>query len=234
MGFLVPLGISLGTSIGSSLLGNLFAPKPTAAQNTATAGLQTAQSTGLSNAQSLFGQGSQAVAQPLNYYAGILSGNRSQLASTLAPEVSQIGAGFGQAQRTSAALMPRGGPSAEFNAELPYQQQAAVSNLFQTARPQAAAAQASLGTNLLAQGANQLSTSTSAGRDVLNAQQQQNELQAQQANKIGSGLFSMIQTYGFPALAKQFPSLFGSLAKSDVNSSSPSPLFSNGGAPQGV
>lgn len=200
-----PLLGSVAMSGLGSLLGRVNpTPQQTQVQNNDL----TAQGIGLNTGRNLLGMGTGAIQQPLNYWSSILSGNRALATSALAPEIGQIGQGYQQAGRTSAALMPRGGPSAQVLGDMPYQQQRDVSTLFQQARPQAASALASAGSGLLGQGANALYASTAAGRDVLQQQQFQQQLEAQRGGEIGKGLFSMFQQYGMPALKKQFPNLF--------------------------
>jgi hypothetical protein len=207
------LATSLGASLGASALGSLLGKyNPTPQQQQATQNNLTAQNLGIQTGQSLLGMGTSAVQQPINYWTSILSGNRGLATSALAPEISQIGQGYQQAGRTSAALMPRGGPSAQVLGDMPYQQQRDVSTLFQQARPAAASALGNMGSSLLGQGANALYASTAAGRDVLQQQQFGQQLEAQRGQQIGAGLFSAFQQYGYPALQKAYPNIFGAPA----------------------
>jgi len=105
--------------------------------------------------------------------------------------------------------MPRGGPSASFNAELPFAQQRDVANLLQTARPQAAgsllgAAQniGGLGSSLLGSGISAIYGATQAGRDIISQQQQAQAAAAARGNAIGGGLFDLVNKYGMPLLDK--------------------------------
>ncbi len=197
-------------SLASSGLGALLGrSSPTALEQQVLNKDAASQNLGFQTGQNLIGMGTGAVQQPINYWSSILSGNRGMMTSALAPEISQIGQGYQQAGRTSQALMPRGGPSAEVLGNMPFQQQRDVSTLFQQARPQAAGALANLGTGLLGQGANALYASTAAGRDILQQQQNLRLQQQQRGTQIGAGRFSMFQQYGMPALKKQFPNLFG-------------------------
>lgn len=219
MSFLAPLATSLAGSAGSSLLGSLMGNVgPTAAQKQVLDQNAEAQSIGLNSGRNLIGMGTQAVQKPLDYWGSILSGNRGMMTSALAPEISQIGQGYSQANKTSAALMPRGGPSAEVQGQMPFQQQRDVSSLFQQARPAAAGALGNLGGSILGQGANALYASTAAGRDILTQQQQMQDANRLRGSSIGAGLFSQFQQYGIPALKKHYPNLFnmqGSTSESD-------------------
>src|SRR5262250_996203 len=138
---LAPIGAQLGASaLGSKLAGGaqttplqdeVFRQQLAAGQ----LGMQTAQGL-LPQGQNLLTMGAQQMQSPMNYWSSLLSGNRGLATSALAPEISRIGQGYQQAANTSAALMPRGGPSAAFNAELPFAQQRDISTLMQQARPQ--------------------------------------------------------------------------------------------------
>jgi len=218
MGFLAPIAapiLKAGLGIGSSLLGSkLGSVHPTDQERQVMAndiaaqqlGLGTARQT-IPQAQNLIGLGTSGFNAPMNYWSSILSGNRGLATSALAPEIGRIGQGYQTAARTSAALNPRGGPSASFLSELPFQQQRDVSTLMQQARPQAAtslfgAAQGvtGAGSNLLNTGVNTLLGSTQAGRDILTQAQNARQIEQQRGQGIGAGLFDIINKYGFPAI----------------------------------
>lgn len=206
----IPLIASAGASIGSSLLGSkLTQAKPTPTQQNVLNLDAQAQQQGLDTSKNLIGMGTQATQPVLNYWSSILSGNRGQVTSAMAPEISRIASGYKAATDTSTALMPRGGPRADILADMPYRQQRDVSTLLQTARPQAAAQLGGMGMSLLSGGVNSLIGSTSAGRDILTQQQQQQQLEATRGAAAGKGLFDMFTKYGMPALAKQWPTIFG-------------------------
>lgn len=206
MPFLAPALPIIGKAalgLGSSLLGNKLAKsKNTDQAQDALNMTQQSQREATAGGKNLLALGTTTTQPVLNYWSSILSGNRGQMASALAPEASQISHGYQQAANTSAALMPRGGPSASFLGELPFQQQRDVSSLFQSARPQAASQLGGLGMNLLSHGTNLIQASTGAGRGILEQQQQQKLLEAERGKSIGAGLFDILQKYGFDALDK--------------------------------
>lgn len=213
----LPMIAKAGAMAGGSLLANkLSKAKPTTPESTVLSqdaesqklGLDTAKST-LPGAQNLIGMGSGAFQPVLNYWSSILSGDRGKMTSAMAPEISRIGEGYKTAGETSAALNPRGGPSASFLSELPFSQQRDVTSLLQGARPAAATGLLNAGTqttnagsSLLTNAINAIYGSTAAGRDILNQQQNQKELEATRGKSIGAGLFDLIQKYGFPAIDK--------------------------------
>lgn len=229
MGFLAPLAIQGGMAVGGSLLGNrLGRAKPTGAEQSVLDTGQAAQKTGLQTGTSLLGQGAQGAQAPMNYWSSILSGNRGGITSALGPELMRLGEGYGAASRTSAALNPRGGPSSTFLAEQPWQQQRDTTTLLQGARPQAATSLFDAANRLIGQGANSIQMATSAGRNILDQQQNLRELEAKRGTAIGSGLFSLIQKYG-PQIDALLKGPGGKGGGANLSS-----LFNNGGNPEGV
>ena len=223
MGFIAPFLPAIikgGIGLGTSLLGNKLAggPQTTPLQDqvfqqqleAGKLGMDTARQL-LPQGQNLLTMGAQQMQSPMNYWSSILSGNRGLATSAMAPEISRIGQGYQTAANTSAALMPRGGPSAAFMSELPFAQQRDVSSLLQSARPAAAgsllgAAQniGGLGSSLLGSGISAIYGAAQAGRDIINQQQQAQAAAAQRGQAIGGGLFDLINKYGFPAIDKIF------------------------------
>src|ERR1700746_2848380 len=222
---LAPLATSLGAGVGLSALGNLIAghPKSTGPEQSVLNADQNAINLQQGNAgqlipqgQNLLGMGSQAYQPVLNYWSSLLSGNRGAMTSALAPEIGLINQGYNTAAQTSPTPPPRGGPRADILSNMPFQRQGAITNLFQTLRPQAAQGLAGLGqsltgagSNVLGQATNALYGSTGAGNSCLQQQAALRNQAMQQGRSIGSGLFSIFQQYGQPALAQQFPTIFG-------------------------
>lgn len=200
MGFLAPFAPAIikgGIGIGSSLLGNLLGrAKPSAKENSVLNNAEAVQNTGLTQGKSLLDQGGAATQQPVNYWASLLSGNRGGITSAMGPELLRMGEGYQAAGRTSAALNPRGGPSSDFLSQLPFQQQRDVTSLLQGVRPEAAKSLFGAGNSLLSHGANLLTASTSAGKSILEQQQNMRELEAQRGGAIGKGIFDILQKYG--------------------------------------
>lgn len=221
MAFLAPLA---ATAVGS-LFANKLAKAgtgPTKLEQPVLNQDAQAQKTGLGigtslapQGQNLINMGAQGYQPVLNYWSSILSNNRGAATSALAPEISRIGQGYQSATQTSTALNPRGGTSAEFNAEAPYAQQHDVSTLLQTARPAAATSllqgsqsATSAGAGVLSNAVSAIYGSTPAGRDILQQQQQSRAQQTQNSKSIGQGLFDLIQKYG-PQMQSKIGGLFG-------------------------
>lgn len=73
-----------------------------------------------------------------DYWSRLLSGDRSEMTSVLAPEIGRIGEGYTQARREVGQFAPRGGGRASTLGEIPFQRARDVSTLFSTMRPLAA------------------------------------------------------------------------------------------------
>lgn len=187
---------------------------------------------GAEMSRNLFDLGQPAVQQPLNYWASILSGDRSKMTSALGPELSRIGGGYQQAGQTAAALNPRGGPTPDFLSQQPYSQQRDVSTMFQQARPQAAGQLAGTGSNLLANAINALYGSTAAGRDVLNFEQARRERDRESGISIGRTIYDIFYpAQGQGGLASILGDIFKGGAKtggSTQNFNIPSPTSMRG------
>jgi len=214
----LPFLLQAGTTIGASAIANKLGggAQTTPLQDkvfqqqleAGKLGMDTARQL-LPQGQNIIKMGTGALQQPANYWSSILSGNRGLMTSALAPEISRIGQGYQTAQNASAALMPRGGPSAEFNAELPFQQQRDISTLMQQARPQAASnlfnvgqGLGQLGQGLIGSGISSIYGATAAGRDIIQQQQQAQAAAAERGKAIGTGLFDLINKFDFGSIFK--------------------------------
>lgn len=80
------------------------------------------------------------LAQTADYEKGILSGDRSKILATEAPEISSLLSSYDAARKSAGQLAPRGGGRSEILNELPYKEAGDVNKLIQKARPEAAAA----------------------------------------------------------------------------------------------
>lgn len=155
-----------------------------------------AQRIGLGAGKDMLSMGTTAYHPVVNYLSELLSGNNAALTSAAGPEIFKIGEGYRTAGRTSAALNPRGGPSAEFSAELPWAQQRDITHLLQGLRPQAAGQLGSAAGNILGNAVNSLYLSTNAGREILNSEQARRQREAANGEAIGSSIFDFLTKYG--------------------------------------
>lgn len=79
-----------------------------------------------------------------NYYHSLMSGSRADLVSALAPEIEGVNRRYANTTQIARELAPRGGASAEFNAEIPYKRAGEVQALISGGRSNAASALANL------------------------------------------------------------------------------------------
>lgn len=68
-----------------------------------------------------------------SYYRALLSGNRADLLTALSPQVRGVNARYQQLTAAQRELSPRGGASASFNAQLPYQRNSEINSLISAA-----------------------------------------------------------------------------------------------------
>ncbi len=78
------------------------------------------------------------LATAANYDLGILSGDRSKVLATEAPEISSLLSSYDAARKSAGQLTPRGGGRSATLNELPYKEAGDVNKLVQEARPRAA------------------------------------------------------------------------------------------------
>ncbi len=83
--------------------------------------------------------------QAVDYYSKILSGNKAAMMDAASPEIQNVNANFNQAQRQAGQYAPMGGGRANLMSQLPLQRAAAIGNIFQNVRPQAAQQLGALG-----------------------------------------------------------------------------------------
>jgi hypothetical protein len=73
-----------------------------------------------------------------NYDLGVLSGDRSQILATQAPEISSLLSSYDAQRKAQGELNPRGGGRSAFLNEQPYKELGDVNKLVESARPEAA------------------------------------------------------------------------------------------------
>lgn len=230
---LLPAIIGAGATVGSTVIGSKLAKsKPSTLEQQQLDLATEASKRGSEMSKNLFDMGMPATRQPIDYWSSILSGDRSKMASAMGPELSRIGEGYQQAGQTSAALMPRGGPTPDFLSQQPYNQQRDVSTMFQQQRPGAAQQLAGSGSNLLANAINALYGSTAAGRDVLNYEQARRERDRAAGAGIGKTIYDIFYpAQGQGGLASVLGDIFKGPAKtsgSTQNFNIPSPTTMRG------
>src|SRR5213592_1781670 len=164
MAAIAPYAIKGGIALGSSLLGSALAGRQSPEQRRALQLSNQAQTQGLAAAGPLLSLAPRTYGPVMDYWSRILSGNRGEMTSALAPEIEQIGQGYGTQTQAAANLMPRGGGRATLLSQLPYQQMGDIQRLMQTARPQAAQGLLQAGQSAIQGGIGALYGATGAGR----------------------------------------------------------------------
>ena len=76
--------------------------------------------------------------QVVNPTAGILSGDRSKILATEAPEISSLLSSYDAQRKAQGELQPRGGGRSAYLNEQPYKEAGDVNKLIERARPEAA------------------------------------------------------------------------------------------------
>ncbi len=146
------------------------------------------------------GAGSQVMQQPLNYYSGILGGDRQSMMETVAPEVNTILGQYDTAKRAVAENAPRGGGANTTQANAPYALSGEITNLLNTVRPQAAAATTDIGKFLSTLG----TTETGQAGNLINqnawTQLAKGGQQASTAGALGKAIGSILAGAGVPGI----------------------------------
>lgn len=132
--------------------------------------------------------GAQTLQQPLNYYSGILSGDRQQALETVAPEVNTILGQYDTAKKAVSEYAPRGGGTATTMANAPYALSGQITNLLNTVRPQAAQATTGIGQFLDTLGTTQTGQSEGLINANVLAQLAKTGQQSQYAGLLGGAL----------------------------------------------
>lgn len=105
---------------------------------------------------SLFGQGSDILSQPLQFFQALLSGDPTAMQNALAPTAATIRQQFVAPTQQAQNFMPRGGYSAGTQAELPFAEAGQIGNAALGLQPAAAQELAGLGTQQQQMGLQQI------------------------------------------------------------------------------
>jgi hypothetical protein len=129
----------------------------------------------------------------LPYYEGILKGDRADIMNTLTPEIGTIKDQFGQAQQNISKFTPGGGGQTTQLSELPFRQEAQISNLISTARPQAANALTSIAQQMTGEGLQAGTLGLNAVADQLNALLGKASIDSPLQQQAGAGVYQILQ-----------------------------------------
>jgi hypothetical protein len=163
--------------------------------------------TDFANANNFLTQAGSTLQKPADYYGGILSGNRANMMSAMAPEITTINNQANQARHQLATMGPMGGGRASAMAQLPMQTAGQIGTMFQQARPQAAQgllnvgnAQGNLGglqgSIAAQQGALGSGLNTNAVSSLLNYGLGRSQQNQQAGGAFGGGIYDILNTLG--------------------------------------
>jgi hypothetical protein len=143
MGFLAPIAAPIVGGLFGKLLGGSGQDMSGAANvGPGSPSFQRMQGLGDLSQQTAFDtllpMAKQAYGDVLPYYQGILGGNRADIMSTLAPEVSTLESGYKNAAKNIGTFTPQGGGMTTLLSELPFKETGDVTNLISGARSNAA------------------------------------------------------------------------------------------------
>lgn len=189
-----PWGAAIGGGIG--LLGGLFGGGNSPADDASKAIFK--------NVPKLIDQGNTNVGagvgrlnQAGNFYSTILGGNREQINSLLSPEVSTVLSQYDNAANTIKQFSPRGGGTTQTLAQLPFAKTAAAGQAYQGLLPSAASGEAGVGAAQAGIGTNLLAEAGGAGGTAF----QYSNLAAQLQKGLGSGVGQITGSGSVPGAA---------------------------------
>jgi hypothetical protein len=179
-----------------SFLGNLFGGGPSNNQKQANNLLNSAAETGLNVGGNFLRSSQNAFQAPTSYYSSILSGNPAAVSGALAPELSQLNAGYRNARTQLDQFAPMGGGRASMISQLPFEQQSAITNLIAQQRALAAQGLTGIGGTMGGIGANLVGIGTNAA-GIMGSQAFEQALRNQQVGQsVGQGIGSIIAGMG--------------------------------------
>jgi hypothetical protein len=171
----------------------------------------------------LLSRAAQALGPVQNFFGGIL-GNRGQAMQAAAPAINQMNQGYAAQNAAQQALMPRGGGRSTLMAQMPYQQMGNILSYIQNLRNTAASGlqgvagtMGGIGSSAIGGATQALNAATSAGSNLLQNAQLQQQLNRQTGGAIGNFLQSTVQqamagmggggNQGIPVASPQIPDM---------------------------
>jgi hypothetical protein len=207
MAFLAPFAGLIGSAlgIGGSLLGGGQSKQAKQSADylgqAQQKGFQVAD-TAQRQAQPFFSQANQYIPQAASYYQNLLSGNRNEMDTALAPERAQTASQFRSA-RNSIMAAPRGGGRTSALAQLPTQEASANALGGYGVRPAAAQGllgagigAGGMGSGLLNSAVQGIYGTSGAANSLLNYDLQQQAANKERGESIGGSIFDLITQIG--------------------------------------
>lgn len=212
---LIGTGVSAGASYGLGKLLN----RPSDAQKQAQENLLDTSGAAKALAMesgrkglSFLDAGQRTLAQPKNFYAGILSGNPTQVSEALAPDINRIRGANQQTTQTIANLTPRGGGRGETLFNLPYKTTNDVMDLLTTARPMAAQGLTDIGSREAAAGSAGLGSAgqfiygaNSGAANILSQEMMRKQMEYERGAAMGPAIFDIMNKIDYSKLMKTPP-----------------------------
>lgn len=150
-------------------------------------------------ATGFYDRAQRAIDPALKYYTGLMSGNRSDLVSALAPEIEGINRGYANTLQTQRELSPRGGATTAFAAELPFRRQSEIQALVAGGRrdaaaqlPNLASTAANIGSGAAGYSLNAAIGANTGIQNMYNNQQYANTQQASAYAQLAQTLLSQV------------------------------------------
>lgn len=178
--------LKAGLPIGGTILGSILGGKQTGTEKDVLASLLVDRETSRKAGGELIEAGRTSVAAPQQYWQRILSGDRGEMTSAIAPEIADINDRYDRTFQSTRELYPRGGGTTAQASSLPFEKARAITSLYQALRPDAAKNLATLGTNQTSLGSGLLNNSTGVGSSILGYEGGRRESATQMGTGIGS------------------------------------------------
>lgn len=192
----MPFGglLTAGIIGGGSILGGALAGRQSKQQKDAAQAQTDAIRQQMEISKQLSPIGINALTSAANYWSPLLSGNRQQMMQFLGPEISSIINQYGAASRQASEFMPRGGMTASFRGELPFQQASQIGNLMFGMRPLAASQLTGIGGTALSGGLGGASGAAGGASALGGLLLNQRGQAFNQAAAIGSGIYNIAKS----------------------------------------
>lgn len=199
MPFLAPAIPAIASTVGGSLLGKFLGGNSTA-QNNANNALTTLSTNAGNNGMTFLNQATANTGASGNYFQSILNGNQASPTTALAPQLAETRANVQNTLQSTTNLAPRGAGRSSTLFNLPENEQSQQQSVFNSARPEAAQALASLGLGEGGLGANLTGTAIAGTNDLATQLANQRKQQFATGAALGSGIYNAAKGINWSSL----------------------------------
>lgn len=137
---------------------------------------------------------------PLNsssrFWQAVMNGDRESLMTLYGNDIADLGTQSRTAFQTSQELMPRSGIAAQQLSQMPFNRAIQERRIMSSARPDAANALSTLGTNLASIGTSALNSGQGGASSLLGYGQDRRAYAGQVGSDTGAALYSLIKMFG--------------------------------------